>query len=163
MKATIIIFSLVWITSLAQAQWADIAFHYHPESASTETGGYLRNAFKTNATSEMVPPVIHTQLAPASMALHEFRRFGIYDALLDVLKEDCVTVHSYRLVRESLRFDPEIHANYGGRIDDGSLRMVRNARDGDRYILCDVQVKNAEGIIYRIPLVATAIIRKPEM
>jgi hypothetical protein len=151
------------MTSLVQAQWADIAFHYHPESASAETNGYLRSTFKSASTPEMAPPVIYTQLAPASMALHDFRRFGIYDALLDVLKEECVTVHSYRLVRESLRFDPEIHASYGGRIDDGSLRMVRNARDGDRYILCDVQVKNAEGIIYRIPLVATAIIRKPEL
>ncbi len=152
---TISFFIAMMTTFFCTAQMVDIAFHYHQK---TNHSGFDYNSLKHDHATPVIPK-ISVKSDPENMNIHDFRRFGLYDALLRTLKDECLSVHSYKLVKESTRFDPEVHQSYNGQIDDKSVELVRDAKDGDLYVLYDIQVKNASGVIYRIPLVAKANIK----
>lgn len=152
---TISFFIAMMTTFLCTAQMVDIAFHYHQE---VNHSGFEYNSLKHDHALPVIPK-INVKSDREQMNIHDFKRFGLYEALLRTLRDECLTVHSYKLVKESARFDPEVHQSYNGQIDDKSVELVQDAKDGDLYILYDIQVKNLSGTIYRIPLVAKANIR----
>jgi hypothetical protein len=154
MKTLALILTLAILSLNIQAQMAELTFFYHDENAAETYNAGFSNRFCTPKA-----PEVNVKTEVEAMALWEFKKFGLYNALIEYIKAECVSVHSYKIVREAQRFDPEIHANYSGNIDFESLQMVRKAKDGDRYILYDIQVKNKDGLIYRIPLVALAQIK----
>lgn len=157
---SIVIFIQVLLTVLAaQAQMAELAWHnYSPKEYNLPWNE------ATNFNQAAVIPVIASKTIAESgetMKLYDFKKFGLYKFLIQKLKEECASIHSYKIVRESQRYDPQIYVSYSNKIDDEALNLVRKASEGDRYLIYDIQVRNSSGEIYRLPFIASAVIRNP--
>jgi len=130
------------------AQNAQLAFHYF---AAPDVSSAAYTSREVVISKPVVAPFYKDQ-----MELSKFRQFGLYENLIEKIQEDDLKLHSFKLARESIRFDPVVLQSYGNSIDPEAQDLVLKAKNGDRYILYDIQVRCNTGEVYKLSMIAIA-------
>jgi hypothetical protein len=139
--ATMAIFNL-------NAQDVLISFQYFGADGIASTSHSMSEHLKTYPDAQIIEQDF--------MDLNTFKSFGLYDVLIERMQEGDFKMHSFKLARESIRFDPVVLQSYGQNISTETQDLVFKAKNGDRYILYDVQVKCSNGETHKLNMVAVA-------
>jgi len=158
MKKLFVILIIINSSILLNAQLASVDYTFKFQDEWAYVGNTVKVSPPSTAALPAIKPVNLNEEA-GIMNIRQFRQFELFQKLIRQIQEEGLKVHSFKLVRESSRFDPEVLQSYGNAIGVDAQDMILKAGNGDKYLLYDIQVKCPTGEMYRLPMIAVAKIK----
>lgn len=155
MRHLAILITTLLLATATNAQLVDFAFIETPMT-DNQYGHYT---LLNDVDMPRSPQKELSEETSNTIGLVDFKKFEFFKEMIAQSTGEDYKIHSFRLIKTSIRKDPKVQQNYGNKIDEKTFEMVRSTISGDKFYITDVVVKCPTGHTYLYPYTAIAQVK----